>query len=138
MKKKTYSKEELEAKVSKMFNEYPKAPALYATTDGNVFLMENHARLHAGEGRVISFERPLKEEEVIDNPEEETITAKEAIKQIKTASLEDLSAFVNDDRKTVQRAYAERLEELGLQKDPKDTEKEVSTTAEDNSEKSKS
>ncbi len=61
--KKTYNKEELQVRAQEVFKQYPNAQEVYATSDGNVFLMENRAKLHAGKGNVISFVREFDADE---------------------------------------------------------------------------
>lgn len=109
--KKTYSEAELKQKAEPVFDRFTKAESVFATTDGNVFLDRNRAELHAGKGRVIELFRPIPTPEA---PEEPKMTAKDAIASIETASLEDLAAFADDQRKTVQDAYQKRLEALGI------------------------
>lgn len=111
-KTKTYLEVELKDKAKAAFDRFKNADSLFATTDGNLFLSQNRAELHAGkQGRVITIDRPLPEPET---PEAPKMNAKEAIAQIADASLEALAAFADDERKTVQEAYKNRLEELGI------------------------
>lgn len=112
--KKTYSEAELKQKAEPVFDRFTNAESVFATTDGNVFLDRNRAELHAGKGRVIQFDRPVPAPEA---PEEPKMTAKDAIALIETAALEDLAAFADDQRKTVQEAYQKRLEALGINND---------------------
>lgn len=54
--KKAYNKTELEAFAKKVFKNNPTAKKAFATSDGNVFLMQNRAKLHAGaKGTVLTF-----------------------------------------------------------------------------------
>lgn len=111
-KTKIYSELELKDKAKAAFERFRNADSLFATTDGNLFLSRNRAELHAGaKGRVITIDRPLPEPEAPKTPK---MNAKEAIAQIADASLEALAAFADDERKTVQEAYQNRLEELGI------------------------
>lgn len=109
--KRTYSETELQKEAEACFKRFPAADSVFATTDGNVFLDRNRAELHAGKGKVVQFDRALPEPEA---PAAPTITAKDAIAQIAVATLEDLAAFADDNRKTVQDAYQKRLIELGI------------------------
>ncbi|QAA81408.1 hypothetical protein EI546_06545 [Aequorivita sp. H23M31] len=109
--KKTYSEAELTTQAEGVFERFPDATTVFATTDGNVFLDRNRAELHAGKGRVIAIDRTLPEPEA---PEAPKMNAKDSIALIQEATLEDLSAFANDERKTVQEAYQNRLAELGI------------------------
>lgn len=112
--KKTYSETELKAKTVAIFERFTTAESVFATTDGNIFLDKNRAELHAGKGRVIQFDRPVPAPEAKEEPK---MTAKDAIALIETAALEDLAAFADDQRKTVQEAYQKRLEALGINND---------------------
>lgn len=114
---KTKSETELQKDAEAVLARFSNAPSVFATTDGNVFLDKNRAELHAGKGRVIQFDRPLPQPEA---PEEPKMKAKDAIALIEGASLEDLAAFADDERKTVQEAYLKRLEVLGI--NPNDEE----------------
>lgn len=109
--KKTYSEAALQKKAETTLENYPNAEAVFATTDGNIFLDRNRAELHAGKGRVVEIKRPLPQPEAAAEPK---VTAKDAIALIEEASLEDLAAFADDTRKTVQEAVAKRLEALGI------------------------
>lgn len=112
--KKTYSYAELKQKAEPVFERFTNAESVYATTDGNVFLDRNRAELHAKKGRVVELFRPISAPEA---PEELKMTAKDAIALIETAALEDLAAFADDQRKTVQEAYQKRLQALGINND---------------------
>lgn len=109
--KKTYSEAELKEKAETALERFSNARSVFATTDGNVFLDRNRAELHAGKGRVIEVERSLPK---IEAPAEQKITAKDAIALIADATLEDLSVFADDQRKSVREAYLKRLGELGI------------------------
>lgn len=110
--KKIFSKEELEARAADVFNRFPKENKAFATTDGNVFISLNRAELHAGKGKVLTFERPYEPEAPVKEPAR--ISAKDAIAAIAESDLEGLASFADDDRKTVKEAYEKRLEELGI------------------------
>lgn len=109
--KKTYSESELkENQVKDAFKQYPDAKKVFATTDGNVFLEENRANLHAGaKGTVFTFEK-------VESAEQETtkkLTAAEIIAGIEACeTLEALKAFEGDERKTVIEAYNKKSEAL--------------------------
>ena len=118
---KTYNEKELKEKADQVFAEFPDAKKVFATLDGNVFLMENRARLHAGnKGRVIPFDRPIeetkKELKANDSTKETTSKppkAEEQIAAIKAATtLDELKAFEADSRVTVKAALEARLKEL--------------------------
>lgn len=69
MKNGTYSESELKEKAQEVFKQFPNAKEVYATSDGNVFLMENRAKLHAGKGNVLKVQRDFeaaKEEETFN------------------------------------------------------------------------
>lgn len=123
---KELTNKELQAKADRVFAEFPKAEKVYATTDGNVFLEENRANLHAKKGKVIPFDRPLSPEPLKEDNKDVKYTAVQAIELIKEADLVGLAQFANDTRKTVVEAYQARLEELGVsnQDNPKEDEEE--------------
>lgn len=123
---KELTNKELQAKADKVFADFPKAEKVYATTDGNVFLEENRANLHAKKGKVIPFDRPLSPEPLKEDNKDVKYTAVQAIELIKEADLVGLAQFANDTRKTVVEAYQARLEELGVsnQDNPKEDEEE--------------
>ncbi|WP_438710857.1 hypothetical protein ACSTS3_19660 [Aquimarina muelleri] len=55
--KKSYSKSELKEQSKEVFKHYPTAKVAFATTDGQFFLNENRANLHAtAEGKVFKIE----------------------------------------------------------------------------------
>ncbi|MFY0714124.1 hypothetical protein J1D01_10635 [Seonamhaeicola sp. NFXS20] len=115
--KKTYSKAELEKKAQAVFKNYPKAKKVFATTDGQFFLDQNRANLHAGaKGKVIEINDVIEEEtedtsikpksaEALINEAKsiETIEAVEAAKEVETKG---------KNRSTVIAAYDARIDEL--------------------------
>lgn len=110
--KKTYTEEELKEIANGVFVEFPNANKVYATLDGNVFLDENRANLHAGvAGRVFPFDRPIEVVAVsTDKPKQ---TAAEIIATIELAtSLEELQPFETDKRATVIKALEAKREAL--------------------------
>lgn len=105
--KKEFSKEELQESANKVFEQFPNAKKVYATLDGNTFLDENRARLHAGKGMVVPFEKP------VPTPDEQTTkpkTAPELIEEINLLeSKEALEALeINETRKTVLESITKR------------------------------
>lgn len=107
--KKTYSESELkENQVKAAFKQYPDAKKVFATTDGNVFLNENRANLHAGaKGTVFTFEKAAKQDTNKQLNATDTISAIDACE-----TLEALKAFEGDERKTVIEAYNKKREAL--------------------------
>lgn len=106
-----YTEEQLKEKATELFEQFPTATELYATTDGNIFTMQNRARLHAGvKGRVLTIARPLNAEPAAE--EAKGLNAADTIKAIAVATLEALEAFANDERATVKKAYEKRKKEL--------------------------
>lgn len=103
------NKEELKEKANELFAKNPDLKKAFATTDGNVFISENRAKLHAGKGNVIVFENSLNDE----GPQKETLNVKETIALInQAASLEDLVVFETDERKGVKEALEKKTTEL--------------------------
>ncbi len=112
---KVYSEKELKEIANGTFAEFPNAKKAYATTDGNVFLEENRARLHAGaKGTVVPFDRPIETEETgkADAPAKPA-KAEDQIKAIGEATtLEELEKFKSDTRATVVKALEAKTAEL--------------------------
>lgn len=111
--KKTYTEDELKALTNEVFEQYPKANKAFATVDGNVFIEENRANIHAGaKGRVFPFDRPLaKVEKASDTPK--APSAADQIKAIgEVVNLEGLEAFKMDTRATVVKAVEDKTAEL--------------------------
>jgi hypothetical protein len=109
--KNTFSKEELEKKALAFFDKNTEVKSVYATSDGNVFLNENRAKMHAGKGNVYTFKS---EDTSEDNSKEvKTLNTKDTISAIKLAeTVEALAPFAIDERKSVTEAYIKRLEQL--------------------------
>ncbi len=110
--KTSYSESELKEKANEIFEAFPNANKVFATTDGNVFLEKNRAELHAGsKGKVYPFDRPT----AAGNADEITypMNAKNTIKAIKAAEkLEDLEQYKTDERESVIAALAEKTTQL--------------------------
>jgi hypothetical protein len=82
--KKSYSKSEIKEQSKEVFKNYPTAKVAFATTDGQFFLSENRANLHAtAEGKVFKIEN-------------ENVQEKEAPKAIVKGNKN--AANTNDDR----------------------------------------
>ena len=95
--------------VKKAFQKFPNATKVFETPDGQVFLNENRANLHAGPKGVVKTHSKSDVAEKV----EKKITAVEAIDKINEAeTVEDLKPFEGDTRKTVIEAYNEKLEAL--------------------------
>lgn len=118
--KKTYSKAQLEEKAQSVFEQYPNEKRVFATVDGNIFLSENFAYMHAGaKGTVYPFDRevPVESADQGSTTTEGTkkIEYKEALSLIAEAeTVEELEALglAEDTRKTVVAAYDKRKTEL--------------------------
>jgi hypothetical protein len=110
--KKAYSEDELKELANSVFEQYPSATKVFATVDGNVFLEENRANIHAGaKGRVLPFNKPLVKEEKADK--KKTPLADDQIKAIaEVTKLEDLEVFKTDGRATVVKALQDKTAEL--------------------------
>ncbi|WP_166964611.1 hypothetical protein [Yeosuana marina] len=114
--KKTYSKAELEKKAQDVFKDYPKADKVFATTDGQFFLDENRANLHAGaKGKVIEI---ANEDTSESNDTNKPKNAEALITEAKTIETIDLVESAKDieakgkNRSTVIAAYDARIAEL--------------------------
>jgi hypothetical protein len=108
--KKTYSESELKGIAQEVFKQYPTSNTVFATVDGNVFLEQNRAEIHAGKkGRVIPFDRPIKKEEA----KEASTKADDIIKAIaEVTTIEELEAYKADTRKTVIKAVEDKTAEF--------------------------
>lgn len=95
--------------VKKAFQKFPQATEAFETQDGQVFLNENRANLHAGPKGTV---KKHSKSEVVETPEKK-ITAVDAIEKInKAETVDELKPFEGDTRKTVIEAYNEKLEAL--------------------------
>jgi hypothetical protein len=102
--------------VAKAFESYPEAKEVYATSDGQVFLREDRARLHATQkGKVYPFNRA----DFFSEPEKDStatsskpLPAADVIEAIKTSSLKELEQYESDNRKTVKDALEKRKAQL--------------------------
>lgn len=106
--KKTLSESELKELAQGVFEQFPNAKEVYATSDGNIFLSENRANLHAGkDGNVYPFKREEKA------AVETQLKAVDAVAKIQAAtSMEELEAFKTDERKSVKEAFDKKALEL--------------------------
>lgn len=102
-------KEELKTLADKVLEQFPNATVVYATVDGNVFLEENRANLHAKGGLVIPFERDIvDEQENLDN-----LNVSDTVKLVLQAkTLEELSVFESDERTGVKKAVEKQKKKL--------------------------
>lgn len=116
--KKEYSKSELEtlAKAT-VFKNFPNAKVAFATIDGQFFLEENRANLHAkAKGKVFTIEN--ENENPIQLDKKKKLTADELIAEAKSFQsineVETAQAIELDGkkRKTVLEAYSNRINEL--------------------------
>lgn len=101
----------IEQIVAETFEKFPTENTLYATADGNVFIDENRAQLHAGiKGKYTTHTRAVEPKAL----EAKKKTAAELIAEIKEVeTLEALQEYVADEkRKSVLEAIEERTAEL--------------------------
>lgn len=118
--KKTFSQQELKQKADEVFEQYPTAQQLYATVDGNIFLMKNRAELHSLKDKVYIFDRPLvveakkaKEKDNKDQGDKKLTKALDIIAFIEKAEkLDDIKVYADDTRSTVKAAYDAKAEAL--------------------------
>ncbi len=113
--KKEHTIEELKQKAADFLKAKPTVDKVFTTLDGNVFTMENRAKLHAGaKGKVYPFSRAdVVTEAEKPEPKQYTLNAKDTVAKIKEAiTLEGLAAFADDDRKTVIEALKAKTVEL--------------------------
>lgn len=117
--KKTYSKADLEKKAQGVFKDYPKADKVFATTDGQFFLDENRANLHAGaKGKVIEIanegtsEGESTKDTIKPKSAEDLITEAKAIETIDLVEVAKEIEAKGKNRTTVIAAYDARIAEL--------------------------
>lgn len=117
--KKTYSKAELEKKAQGVFKDYPKANKVFATTDGQFFLDENRANLHAGaKGKVIEIANDGGSEDKTSKDGVKPKSAEALITEAATIETIDLVEVAKEveakgkNRSTVIAAYDARIDEL--------------------------
>ena len=111
--KTTYSKKELAEKAADFFKENPEVSEVFATTDGNIFLLKNRAELHAGpKGSVHLFTPDVPQEKTASTSSTPNAEATIALIE-KVTTLEELADFEKDEkRKTVLAAIEKRKGEL--------------------------
>ena len=104
--------EELRQESASIFAQFPTASTLYATRDGQFFLDQNRAKLHAGRGQVVDIH---KDEDDTEEGQAIALNAKETAKQImEVKTIAELEAYANDQRVAVKKAYDRRLAELSI------------------------
>lgn len=102
--KKTYTEAELKEKANKVFADFPNALKVFATLDGNVFLQENRAKLHAQKSRVLTFDRPIENAVATESNAPKSKTAAELIEELKAVNdLEGLKPFEESTFSTVKK-----------------------------------
>ena len=115
-KNKSYSRAELMG-IARLVIEQYGVNIVYATADGQMFLMENRAKLHAGKGVVYEINAEEAGISPVQDPEPE-LTVKEIEKAVgETSDLEALAMMLNDEaggknRKTAVKAITGRMQEL--------------------------
>jgi hypothetical protein len=108
----TKNNQELRELSSPIFAQFPDANTLYATRDGQFFLDENRARLHAGKGQVVPIH---KDEDDTEEGQAIALNAKETAKQImEVKTIAELEPYADDQRVAVKKAYDRRLAELSV------------------------
>lgn len=104
------TKEELKKIADSVLEQFPNANVVFATADGNVFLEENRANLHAKGGMVIPFERELTEDVLSGSKRANVANTVKWVLQTKT--LEELESFEDDDRAGVIKAVETQRQKL--------------------------
>jgi hypothetical protein len=96
--------------------ERSEASEVHATADEFLFLTKQDAKAHAKglkDKKITTYKTELPAKPEADEVDLTELNAKDSIEFIKEAtSLEEIEPFAKDDRKTVQEAYAEKVEEL--------------------------
>jgi hypothetical protein len=126
MELKTYTPDELKERAKAVFEKYPKAQKVSATSDGECFIVDesdHHAKNHSVKNRygkelkISTFTR-----DEIEGGAEQGKTAKELIEVIKIAeTVEAVQAIIDEEtagaaRKSVLEAGAKRIETLNAPK----------------------
>jgi|SRR5690606_16402218 len=111
--KKTFSVKELKDRAQKVLEQYPLVKQVFATADGNVFLMRNRAELHS-KGKIYTFDRAKESSADTSSNEPQVLTkAKDIIQFISTAkNLEAIKPYAEDKRTTVKEAFEAKAKEL--------------------------
>ena len=101
----------IEQIVAETFEKFPTENTLYSTADGNVFIDENRAQLHAGVKGKYTIHTRVVDQKTLEPKKK---TAQEIIAEIKeVTTLEALQEYVADEeRKSVLKAIEERTAEL--------------------------
>lgn len=120
-----YTDQELEQLAQTTFEQFPNTNEVYATSDGNIFLSENLANLHAtSKGRVLRI--TSKKNDVLLSSTE--LTAAEIVAVLEQATtLQEIIPYQFDKRATVKTAVEKAFEKLAnVQKN--ETEDNLSTS----------
>jgi len=96
------------------------ATEVHATSDGFLFVTQAFAMVHAKgleDKKIIKYATTAEKTKADELSE---LNAVDSIAYIKEATeVEDIEAFASDDRKTVKKAYDERVEELTKEEETK-------------------
>ncbi len=132
---KRYSKTQLKEQATEVFEQYPNTEALYATSDGQFFLKQNRADLHANENKlsVMTIEKDWKTDSAKDETEKKPahpVSVKVLQAKVKdTSDVEELKRWLKEEqalehpRKTAFACLEERIKELEEQNTEKTNEK---------------
>ena len=139
---KQYSKSELEKKSKEYFTQNKEVKEIFYTTDGQPFLMENRADIHAKASKldVFGFKNPNEKQSIENDSEVLASNATTAIGMIKQeVSVEALKALLSIEnsgkkRVSVIDAIEKRIAELNTDSDDLGTEDEGQEGLEDKNE----
>lgn len=112
--KKTFSKDQLQEKAGEYFKKLG-VSKLFATADGQFFILKNRAEIHAGKGKVYEFH--VQESKSSDEGDEDfTVKEIETIADQSTDT-EQLETMLRDEqdgknRKSAVKVLMDRIEEL--------------------------
>lgn len=103
-------KKDIKTIVNETFSKFPTVDTVYSTSDGNVFIEENRAQVHAGkDGKYFTHQRGPEVDQTTPQRGSKELIAE--IKEVKT--LEDLEQYVaNENRATVLAAIEKRKTEI--------------------------
>lgn len=112
--KKTFSKDQLQEKAVEYFKNLG-VNKLFATADGQFFILKNRAEIHAGKGKVYEFH--VQESKSSDAGDEDfTVKEIEAV-AAQSSDVEQLETILRDEqegknRKSAVKVLTDRIEEL--------------------------
>lgn len=135
---KTYSKNQLEKKATGIFEKYPLAQKIYATSDGQFFLDENRADLHVNGKKlsIVKIEKPITDSASDDDNNGQSGKESISIKNLKpiVEGINDtavLNQMITDEQAGEKRVTAIKLFEARIVKIDEASNAENTTNGQD-------